>query len=268
MLQNWLDNTIYSMSESFEQHFAQEEEEEKSSEEIKAQPEQEILRRNTERIINELGLNLSFLNINTEEVKGKKRILVSFDFNSRLQGITDEAEKQKERLNIVNDIVKVLTYRGNEIKDLSVTWEYIGDTGAKALAEALKHSKNRLEKLFLGYNEIGPTGAKALAEALKHSNNRLEKLDVRHNKIGDTGAKSLAQALKDPNNRLESLSVAWNNIGDTGAEALAQALRNPNNKLESLNVRYNNIGDTGAEALAHARDEIKKEGKKIEIRGI
>jgi hypothetical protein len=45
-------------------------------------------------------------------------------------------------------------------------------------------------------------------------------------------------------------------------------MRDPNNRLERLDVGDNNIGDAGATALAQARDEIKREGREIEIYGI
>jgi Ran GTPase-activating protein (RanGAP) involved in mRNA processing and transport len=49
--------------------------------------------------------------------------------------------------------------------------------------------------LDLSYNSIGDDGAKALAEALK-TNSTLTTLDLQNNSIGPDGAKALAEALK------------------------------------------------------------------------
>ena len=155
----------------------------------------DIVKANTESIINELKLNLSFNLEEKQEVGGKKRIIVRFGFGPRLAGINQKDEKEKERLNIVNDIVKILTHRRNKIRDLDIGHNNIGADDARALAEAIKHENNKLERLYIGGNNIGADGAEALAEAIKHANNKLKGLDVGNNLIGADGAKALADAL-------------------------------------------------------------------------
>ena len=52
----------------------------------------------------------------------------------------------------------------------------VGDEGAKAIAEALKHENNKVESLYLSFNAIQVEGAKVTAEALKHKNNKVVEL--------------------------------------------------------------------------------------------
>jgi Ran GTPase-activating protein (RanGAP) involved in mRNA processing and transport len=52
---------------------------------------------------------------------------------------------------------------------LDLSWNGIGDSGAAAIAEALKVNSN-LQKLILFSNEVGSSGAAAIARALmRHS---------------------------------------------------------------------------------------------------
>ncbi|WP_264730770.1 AAA family ATPase [Wolbachia endosymbiont (group B) of Episyrphus balteatus] len=98
------------------------------------------------------------------------------------------------------------------ITELSLKSCYIGDEGAKALANG---NLANLTQLNLSWNSIGDEGAKALANG------------------------NLAN--------LTQLNLSWNSIGDEGAEALANG--NLTN-LTSLDVALNNIGDKGEKALA------------------
>ena len=59
----------------------------------------------------------------------------------------------------------------------------IGDQGALALADALKHNVRTLEYLDLSNNLIGDVGALALGEALETYSHMIE-LDLRGNMIG------------------------------------------------------------------------------------
>eukprot|EP00943_MAST-04B_sp_MAST-4B-sp1_P003124 g3124.t1 len=106
---------------------------------------------------------------------------------------------------------------------------YIGDEGAKELAEALKVNTS-LKEISLSSNNIGAEGGKELAEALKELaealkvNTSLEKIDLRNNTIGDEGAKYVAEALKVTTS-LKEIYLWNNNIGDEGAKELAEALK-------------------------------------------
>ena len=53
---------------------------------------------------------------------------------------------------------------------LELSWNQIGDTGATALAEGLKHN-GALQTLILGGNQIGNDGAIAIGTALESNRN-------------------------------------------------------------------------------------------------
>jgi Ran GTPase-activating protein (RanGAP) involved in mRNA processing and transport len=103
--------------------------------------------------------------------------------------------------------------------------------------------------LHIGTNNINDTGAQAIAEALK-VNTSLKAFYIAHNKIGPTGAQAFAEALKI-NTSLNVLNISLNNIGDTGAQSIAEAL-NENTSLTELKLIINHIGNTGAKAIADA----------------
>lgn len=116
------------------------------------------------------------------------------------------------------DAVTICIYlnRHPEIRSLDVSWNQIGDEGARVLA-----ANTTLTTLNVRANLIGDEGAKALAK-----NTSLKSLNVLCNRIGDEGAIALAT-----NTSLTSLYVGSNNIGYIGARALAK-----NTSLTSLNV--------------------------------
>jgi hypothetical protein len=64
-----------------------------------------------------------------------------------------------------------------------------------ALAEAIKVKLDAAHDYDLGMNWIGDKGAKAVAEAIKF-NSTLHTIDLGSNGIGFEGAKAVAEALK------------------------------------------------------------------------
>ena len=152
------------------------------------------------------------------------------------------------------------------LTELCLSFNNIGDEGAKAIAEALKFNVEALKvnavlynlelvdnavltTLHLKENKIGAEGAKAIAEALK-VNAVVTTLSLYYNQIGDEGAKAIAKSLK-VNSVLTTLDLYRNNIGPEGAKSIAEALK-VNVVLTFLQLGWNGIGDEGAEAIAEA----------------
>ena len=81
---------------------------------------------------------------------------------------------------------------------MNLTGNYVGDTSAASLAEAMRVNKT-LTQLDLSYNNIGDTGATSLAEAVKF-NATLTKLA--------SGAASLTEA-KKVNTMVEVIFVTF-----------------------------------------------------------
>jgi hypothetical protein len=86
------------------------------------------------------------------------------------------------------------------LSSLDLTWNNIGDNGAKMIADALKDNPS-LKMLYLMHNNIGADGAKQIADALK-INYSLNTLDFFGNKIDADGKEYLSrikQELISPN---------------------------------------------------------------------
>ena len=80
-----------------------------------------------------------------------------------------------------------------------------------------------LTELDLSYNDIEDTGAEALASALR-VNGVLTKLNLANNAIGRQGAKAIGKAL-EVNEVLTTLDLRLNfGIGDEGKKAIQDAV--------------------------------------------
>ncbi len=111
-------------------------------------------------------------------------------------------------------------YVDNLVK-LKILWEKAqliecSDGGKRALYNSYFYST-----INLSYDTIGDEGAKYVAEALK-VNTSLTKIDLADNNIGDEGAKDVAEALK-VNTSLTKIYLAGNYIGDEGQQSLREA---------------------------------------------
>jgi Ran GTPase-activating protein (RanGAP) involved in mRNA processing and transport/GTPase SAR1 family protein len=124
----------------------------------------------------------------------------------------------------------------------------IGDAGAEAIGEALKHYPS-LETLRLANNNIGDAGGHSIGQALS-VNDSLKWLELSGNQIGDMGSSAIGAGLS-VHPSLENLDLRENRIGSAGARALAKAL-SINTSLRELGLAKNPIDDQGAQAIALA----------------
>jgi hypothetical protein len=135
--------------------------------------------------------------------------------------------------------------QNSSLRELQI-WIDIGDSGAAAIAEALKLN-TILQRLDIKNNQVGDSGAAAIAEALK-LNATLQHFSLYSNRIGDSGATAIAEALK-LNTSLQQLYLYSNRIGDSGATAIVEALK-LNSSMRVLFLGNNTFGYTGiAKAL-------------------
>jgi hypothetical protein len=127
----------------------------------------------------------------------------------------------------------------------------------RPLAAALRRlaaGDSTLDKLHLYSNNIGDDGARALAEALRHTAAPLRQLYVYSNNIRDDGARALADALRHTAAPLVAIFLYNNNIGDDGARALADALEDGDAwALDRAESRYlfRTIGAHASSRLCH-----------------
>ena len=142
----------------------------------------------------------------------------------------------------------------------------IGPVGAQHLAQALRVNTS-VKTLNLSYNPLGDEGAKALAEMLGRNgaessgtvNTTLEHVDLSRCSIGPVGAQHLAQALC-MNTSIRTLALSGNPLHAEGAKALAEMLGGNgaessgtvNTTLEHVDLRGCSIGPVGAQYLVQA----------------
>ncbi|KAL0238004.1 hypothetical protein GEMRC1_012478 [Eukaryota sp. GEM-RC1] len=153
-----------------------------------------------------------------------------------------------------------LLKENSTVTSIDLSWNYIGDEGARALANVMKVNTT-VTSINLSRNSISAKGIKVLAEALK-VNSAVTSINLGNNSIGDEGAVSLAEMLK-VNSTLVRIDLRINAIRDEGASALAEALK-INNTVTSIYIYGNSIGDVGARALAQAL----KINNVVEIEGV
>lgn len=134
-------------------------------------------------------------------------------------------------------------------KVLNLRHQKLEDADIPELVSALA-ANSRITFLDVSFNQIGDVGAKALAAA----NTTITTLDISHNEIGDKGVKALAAntaitTLDISDNQGYSLDVSENKIGDEGAKAFVA-----NTTLTNLHVGHNQISD---EWQKHLRETIR-----------
>lgn len=123
----------------------------------------------------------------------------------------------------VNDSLLVLNLESNEV----------GIRGAEALASYLaKKTSNGLQKLYLSYNSIGDDGARAMGEALE-VNRSLDTLTLKNNNIRPAGLTALAEGLKK-NTRLNYISLFGNDFNNKNGKEYYELLNGEyNNNFET-----------------------------------
>jgi Leucine Rich repeat len=137
---------------------------------------------------------------------------------------------------------------GKDVKEIWLNSKCTGsNTGKNPLEQALQNWWN---------NWIGDEGAKALAQALQ-SNNTVTTIHLSSNQIGDEGAKALAQALQN-NNTVTAINLYRNEIGDELLNDINKLLEKNILQLEELSKKIDQGIDSVQEKLVFG-DNIKAE---------
>ncbi|MET8752081.1 gala protein [Streptomyces sp. NPDC004667] len=126
----------------------------------------------------------------------------------------------------------------------------LGDTGARALAEALTGAEtgHGVHTLYLGCNRIGPDGALALAGALAEDTT-VRALWLKRNPLHADGARTLAALLRR-NTALRTLDLVNTGIGADGVRLLLDALLTREVPLERIFLGGNGLTAEHAPLLA------------------
>ena len=132
------------------------------------------------------------------------------------------------------------------LRCLKLKSNYIGDSGAVALAAGLK-DHTRLVELDLGYNDITSEGIAALATVFR--SNHLHHLDLYNCCLGSGGTTALVDSLCGGS--LQTLDLSDNELGVEGTVALCGGLKNYT-QIVTLGIARNSFGLVGLASLAMA----------------
>ncbi|KAJ3039897.1 hypothetical protein HDV00_011680 [Rhizophlyctis rosea] len=124
---------------------------------------------------------------------------------------------------------------GGFLRMLDLSYNEIGDKGAKLLGDLLKDDV-QLEVLNLTSNNIGSEGAGAIAKAL-HVNDKMHTLHLGSNPLKDEGGMHFAEMLQI-NTTLNTLHLPHASLSATSLIAFSTVLRN-NTSLQTFNLSDN-----------------------------
>mmetsp|Transcript_17840 Transcript_17840/g.27562 ORF Transcript_17840/g.27562 Transcript_17840/m.27562 type:complete len:655 (-) Transcript_17840:116-2080(-) len=146
--------------------------------------------------------------------------------------------------------------------------EGLGDSGAAALAAALRTMKARgeiFDILDLSWCDIGDAGAEAIAMALETNPGCIRHLNLSHNSITDEGVSAIAKALTQVSNvpLLQSLNFNGNDVGDHGASEISKVVGT--GQLSELSLRCCHIHADGAQAFGQAIKAMSNKPNKVNL---
>ncbi|XP_056108561.1 NACHT, LRR and PYD domains-containing protein 3-like isoform X2 [Rhinichthys klamathensis goyatoka] len=104
-------------------------------------------------------------------------------------------------------LASALGLNPSHLRELDLSLNHLGDSGAKMLSYLLKDPNCALNKLRLRRCKVTGEGCGYLASALSSNPSHLRELDLSNNRLGGSGLKRLSDLLKDPNCALNELYV-------------------------------------------------------------
>ncbi|XP_060760221.1 NACHT, LRR and PYD domains-containing protein 3-like isoform X1 [Neoarius graeffei] len=128
----------------------------------------------------------------------------------------------------------------------------VSDEDCAALSSALRSNPSHLRELSLSFNKLGDSGVKRLCAGLENPHCKLETLGLRDCGVSDEGCAALSSALRSNPSHLRYLNLSSNNLGDSGVKRLCAGLENPHCKLETLRLYGCGVSDEGCAALSSA----------------
>ncbi|XP_072472240.1 NACHT, LRR and PYD domains-containing protein 12-like [Notamacropus eugenii] len=133
------------------------------------------------------------------------------------------------------------------LTELDLSLNDLGDLGVKSLCEGLCHSKSQLQTLRLGICRLTFVSCEALSTTLQ-SNIHLKELDVSFNDLEDMGVHLLCEGLQHPKCKLHKLWLDSCCLSGAACRDLASALE-ANQTLRELYLTNNSLGDVGVQLL-------------------
>nr|KAF6398553.1 ribonuclease/angiogenin inhibitor 1 [Molossus molossus] len=137
-----------------------------------------------------------------------------------------------------------------ELKELVVNNNDIGEAGARTLCQGLADSVCPLESLKL--ESCGLTSANCQdLSGIVGAKASLRVLELGNNRLGDVGVAELCSGLLSPSSRLRTLWLWECDITASGCRDLCRVLR-AKESLKELSVAGNAVGDEGARLLCES----------------
>ena len=150
------------------------------------------------------------------QAQGALAVQATMKYGSKLIRRRRQLSKMEEKTNwIAKAVFSAASRKG--ATPLNLLGSDVDDAAAIRLATTMATSS--IQILNLTFNQIGDVGARAIAGAMQATPS-LTELGLGSNLITDHGALALAQALEDEDATLTFLNLGGNMIGDRGAFAL------------------------------------------------
>ncbi|XP_050951511.1 protein NLRC5 [Labeo rohita] len=147
-------------------------------------------------------------------------------------------------------LTSALKSNPSHLRELNLSRNELGDSGAKNLSDLLMNPQCKLEKLHLRDFSITETQCLILTSALKSNPSHLRELDFNGNEIKNTGVNHLCDVLKDSHCKLEILRLSDCELTAEGCSAVTSALKSNPSHLRELDLSVNVLGDSGMKNLS------------------
>ncbi|XP_039187175.1 ribonuclease inhibitor-like isoform X2 [Crotalus tigris] len=145
--------------------------------------------------------------------------------------------------------LSVLLTTNQELIELNLSNNELGDAGVDALCKGLLNPNCKLQKLWLRNCNLTTACCEKLRSVVSKSS--LTELHLGDNSLGTSGGRTLCQGLVDSSCQLESLQLQFCDLTKENIDALCSVLC-VKSSLQMLNLSNNKLGDEAVKHLCQA----------------
>ncbi|KAL1251930.1 hypothetical protein QQF64_019726, partial [Cirrhinus molitorella] len=158
-------------------------------------------------------------------------------------------------------LTSALKSNPSHLRQLSLSWNTVGDSGVKNLSDLLMNPQCKLELLHLWRCSITEKQCRIVTSALKSNPSHLRQLSLSWNELGDSGVKNVSDLLMNPQLQLELLHLGRCSITEEQCRIVTSALKSNLSHLRELELSWNPIKNAG---VNHVCDVLKDSRCKLE----